>query len=72
MLLAKALRSRVDLIEGQNASIDLRRLRVSLMADLESGIGNFMGGTAGSALKDDFTFRLTNVSKWPVILGSLD
>ncbi len=50
-------------IEGQNASLDLRRLRVSLMADLESGIGNFMGGAAGSEVKDDFTFRLANVSE---------
>ena len=50
-------------IEGQNASLELRRLRVSLMADLDSGGGDFMGGTAGSEVKEDLTFRLANVSE---------
>ena len=52
-------------VEGQSDSLDLRRLQVSLMADFDSSGYN---DSAGSEVKEDATFRLTNI---PEMVGYL-
>ena len=50
------------IVEEMVEDLDIRRLRVSLVADPERG-GLFMGWGTGGEVKDNLTFRLVNLSE---------